>query len=97
MPYENIVNLYILSAGIAFITTGLVLLYYLLPDPPPLSTLAKAPSDPKMKTPSGSKGVLVCDLAFIILSALLSILYVVGFVLALWIAPPLLMMIVWTI
>jgi hypothetical protein len=67
-----------------------------LPDAPPLSTLAKAPSDPKMETPSGSKGVLVCDLAFIILSDLLSILYVVGFVLALWIAPPLLMMIAWT-
>jgi hypothetical protein len=29
MPYENIVNLYILSAGIALITTGLVMLYCL--------------------------------------------------------------------
>jgi hypothetical protein len=29
MPYEKIVNLYILSAGIALITTGLVMLYYL--------------------------------------------------------------------
>ena len=72
------------------------MLYYLLSDPTPLSTRAKAPFDPKMKTPSGSKGVLVLRLAFIIVSALLSILYVVGFVLALWIAPPILMMIAWT-
>jgi hypothetical protein len=97
MPYENIGISTSLAPESRSSPTGLVMLYYLLPDPPPLSTLAKAPSDPKMKTPSGSKGVLVCDLAFIILSALLSILYVVGFVLALWIAPPLLMKIVWTI
>ena len=71
--------------------------YYLLQDPTPLSILAKAPSDPKRETPSGSKEAPVLRLAFIILSALLSILYVVGLVLALWIAPPVLMMIAWRI
>ena len=96
MPYENIGISTSLAPESRSSPTGLVMSLYLLRTCRRDLPSQRRPLIPKMKTLLAPGG-LVCDLAFIILSALLSILYVVGFVLALWIAPPLLMMIVWTI